>query len=298
MPGPDLNLLVTLDVLLTEGSVARAARRLRLSPSAMSRTLARLRATTGDPLLVRAGRRLVPSPRALELRDQVGPLVRAAHAALRPAVALEPARLRRAFTLRTGDGFVEAFGGALIERVAREAPAVRLRFLRRLDRDNDALRQGDVDLETGVVGRTTGPELRAVSLFHDRFVGAASAAHALFAADITAERYASAPHVAIVRDGRDRAPIDAALGTHGLARHIVASVDGFTPALVLARDAALVATVPERHTRALRAGLRAFELPVPVPPIEVSLLWHPRMDGDQAHRWLRTCVREVCAATS
>jgi len=85
MSGPDLNLLVTLDVLLAEGSVARAARRLRVSPSAMSRALARLRDATGDPLLVRAGRGLVPTPRALELADRVNGLVRDAQAALSPA---------------------------------------------------------------------------------------------------------------------------------------------------------------------------------------------------------------------
>src|SRR5687767_1333993 len=89
MSRPDLNLLYTLDVLLSEGSVARAARKLRLSPSAMSRSLARLRAATGDPLLVRAGRGLVASPRALELRDSVGQLVQGAHSVLRPAGRLD-----------------------------------------------------------------------------------------------------------------------------------------------------------------------------------------------------------------
>ncbi|MDF3241938.1 LysR family transcriptional regulator, partial [Pseudomonas veronii] len=92
---PDLNLLITLDVLLAEGSVARAAKRLRLSPSAMSRALARLRATTGDPLLVRAGRGLVPTPRALALREQVSQLVQGAQAVLRPAQALEMAHVGR-----------------------------------------------------------------------------------------------------------------------------------------------------------------------------------------------------------
>ena len=102
MSTADLNLLVTLDVLLAEGSVARAAQRLRLSPSAMSRALARLRATTGDPLLVRAGRGLVPTPRALELREQVGPLVQAAEAALRPVERLDLERLVRTYTDRHG----------------------------------------------------------------------------------------------------------------------------------------------------------------------------------------------------
>src|SRR5688572_30686610 len=126
MAKPDLNLLVTLDVLLAEGSVARAARRLQLSPSAMSRALARLRATTGDPLLVRAGRGLVPTPRALDLRGRVGPLVQDAEAILRPAEMLDLKQLVRTFTLRTRDGFVETFGPDLIARLGREAPGVRL----------------------------------------------------------------------------------------------------------------------------------------------------------------------------
>src|SRR5512147_527501 len=109
MATPDLNLLITLNALLVEGSVARAAHRLRLSPSAMSRALARLRATTGDPLLVRAGRGLVPTPRALELRERVGPLVQGAEAVLRPAEKPDLGRLARTFTLRTSDGFVENF---------------------------------------------------------------------------------------------------------------------------------------------------------------------------------------------
>src|SRR5688572_1616995 len=119
MTKPDFNLLVTLDVLLAEGSVARAARRLRLSASAMSRALARLRETTGDPLLVRAGRALVPTPRALELREQVSQLVQSSEAVLRPAAKLDLTKLVRTFTLRTSDGFVENFGPVLIARIVR-----------------------------------------------------------------------------------------------------------------------------------------------------------------------------------
>ena len=172
MSTPDLNLLVTLDVLLAEGSVARAARRLRLSPSAMSRALARLRETTGDPLLVRAGRGLVPTPRALELRERVGQLVQDAEAVLRPAETLDLKQLVRTFTLRTSEGFVENFGPDLIARVGEEAPGVRLRFVQKPDKDSAPLRDGTVDLETGVVGKTTGPEVRAQALvprpFHRR----------------------------------------------------------------------------------------------------------------------------------
>ena len=296
MSKPDLNLLTTLDVLLAEGSVARAARRMRLSPSAMSRALARLRETTGDPLLVRAGRGLVPTPRALELRARVSQLVQDGEAVLRPAEKLDLERLIRTFTLRTSEGFVETFGPDLIARVGNEAPGVRLCFVQKPDKDSAPLRDGAVDLETGVVGDTTGPEVRAQALFRDRFVGVVRKGHVLSRGRITPARYAGGRHIGVSRRGLDRGPIDDALQKLGLEREIVAIVGGFASALALARTSDLIASVPERHTEGLRAGMHSFPLPVPMPEITVSLLWHPRMDADPAHRWLRGCVREVCAA--
>ena len=295
MSHPDLNLLVTLDVLLTEGSVARAAKRLRLSPSAMSRALARLRETTGDPLLVRAGRSLVPTPRALELRERVGQLVRDAEAMLRPQETLDLKRLQRTFTLRNRDGFVENFGPELIARVGEQAPGVRLRFLPKQDKDSTLLRDGTVDLETGVVGNSMGPEVRAQALFRDRFVGVVRIGHPLCQGTITPARYAAGRHILISRPGLDRGLIDDALEPLGLERQIVTVVGGFSEALALARASDLIASVPERHTGNLRDGMQSFPLPVSVPEITISLLWHPRLDADPAHRWLRGCVRDVCA---
>jgi DNA-binding transcriptional LysR family regulator len=295
MTTPDLNLLITLDALLTEGSVARAAQRLRLSPSAMSRALARLRETTGDPLLVRAGRGLVPTPRALQLREQVSQLVQDAEAVLRPAEQLDLNQLVRTFTLRTSDGFVENFGPALIARLGDEAPGVRLHFLQKLNQDSTLLREGTVDLETGVVGDTTSPEVRTRALYQDRFIGVVRRGHALSKGKITPARYASGKHVLVSRRGRDQGPMDDALKPLGLVREIVTIVGGFSAALALARASDLIATVPERHTHNLRAGLYCFPLPVATPTITVSMLWHPRMDADAAHQWLRGCIREVCA---
>ena len=295
MTTPDLNLLITLDALLTEGSVARAAQRLRLSPSAMSRALARLRETTGDPLLVRAGRGLVPTPRALQLREQVSQLVQDAEAVLRPAEQLDLKQLVRTFTLRTSDGFVENFGPALIARLGDEAPGVRLHFLQKLNQDSTLLREGTVDLETGVVGDTTSPEVRTRALYQDRFIGVVRMGHALSKGKITPARYASGKHILVSRRGRDQGPMDDALKPLGLVREIVTIVGGFSAALALARASDLIATVPERHTQNLRAGLHCFPLPVATPTITVSMLWHPRMDADAAHQWLRGCIREVCA---
>ena len=296
MSTPDLNLLITLDVLLAEGSVVRAAQRLRLSPSAMSRALARLREATGDPLLVRAGRGLVPTPRALALRERVGQLVHDGTAALRPVAGLDLGRLVRTFTLRTSDGFVESFGPALVARVGAEAPGVRLRFVQKPDKDSAPLRAGAVDLETGVVDKATGPELRAQALFRDRHVGVVRAGHPLSRGRITRARYVAGRHVAVSRYGHEQGAIDDALHALGLARAIVAVVGGFAAGLGLARGSDLIASVPERHTGGLRAGMHSFRLPVATPELTVSLLWHPRLDGDAAHRWLRGCVRSACAA--
>lgn len=295
MQVPDLNLLVTLDVLLAEGSVTRAAGRLRLSPSAMSRALARLRDVTGDPLLVRAGRELVPTPRAVELRDRVAQLVQDARAVLRPVEALNFGQLRRVFTLRTSEGFVETFGPALISRVAAEAPGVQLRFVQKPDKDSKPLRDGLIDLETGVVEGDTGPEIRTQILFRDRYVGVARQGHELMTGPMTPARYAAAAHVAVSRDALAKGLIDDALAHAGVIREVSAVVGGFATAIALARSAGLIATVPERHTAGLRDGLVSFELPMPVAEFSVSLLWHPRMDADPAHRWLRGRVREVCA---
>ena len=295
MTRPDLNLLVTLDVLLAEGSVAAAARRLRLSPSAMSRALARLRATTGDPLLVRAGRGLVPTPRALELRGRVGQIVEDGEALLRPTQALDPKRLARTFTLRTSDGFVENFGPALMSRIGKEAPGVRLRFVGKADKDSAPLRDASVDLETGVVGEALGPEVRTQALFRDRFVGAVRKQHPLSKGKITVARYAAGRHVLVSRRGAEKGLVDDALDAVGLKRDIATIVSGFADALALARTCDLIATVPERHTGNLRAGLHSFPLPVEIPQMTVSMLWHPRLDADPAHRWLRGIVREICA---
>lgn len=294
MSTPDFNLLITLDALLSEGSVAGAARRLGLSQSAMSRALARLRKTTGDPLLVRAGRGLVPTPRALELQSQIGPLVDAAHAALTPQKPIDLSRLERTFTLRTGEGFVETFGAALIEQVAQQAPKVKLRFVAKPDKDSAPLREAYIDLETGVIDADMGPEIRTQGLYRDRFIGVVRKDHPLLDNEITAESYANARHIAVSRKGIEQGPVDRALQPLGLKRNLTTMVAGFATALSLTRSSDLAATVPETSTQALRAGLESFTLPFTAPEVTVSLFWHPRMDADPGHRWLRAVVHNIC----
>jgi DNA-binding transcriptional LysR family regulator len=299
----DLNLLIALDALLTEGSVVGAARRLGLSASAMSRTLARLRAATGDPLLVRAGRGLVPTPHATELRERVRNLAQDAQSVLRPAVAsLDLTELERGFTIRANEGFVEIFAAQLVAAVTAVAPNVRLRFAPKPDKDVRALREGLVDLEIGVLGKS-GPEVRLQTLFRDHFVCAVRDGHPLLGGGkITAARYAACGHVVASRRGHESGPVDEALAALGLSRTVVVVVPSFRAALAVASVSDLVALVTssffnatQRHrVRSDLAVVRSFPLPVGTEAITVSQMWHPRLDADPAHRWLRGLVLTTC----
>ena len=294
----DLNLLIALNALLSEGSVSRAAERLGLSESAMSRTLARLREATGDELLVRAGRAMVPTPRALALREQVKALVDEVAAVLQPAGPdLDLGTLGRLFTIRANDGFTEAFAHLLAARTAREAPGVRLRFAPKPDKDVRPLREGLIDLDVGVLGDSAGPEVRVQALYRDRFIAAVREGHPLLAeAGITPERYAACDHVVMSRHGRKEGPADVALAEMGLARNVAVTVPSFGAALSIAAATDLVALVPASYFERLRAQsrLRSFPLPMRTEQITISQMWHPRMDRDPAHRWLRGMVLELC----
>jgi DNA-binding transcriptional LysR family regulator len=294
MPTYDLNLLIALHALLSEGSVTGAARRLRLSASAMSRTLGRIRETFGDPILVRAGRSLVPTPRATELRERVSFLIEESQAVLRNKSALDLSALDRIFTIRANEGFIVEFGGSLLQMISEAAPAAGLRFAVKSAKDAKALREAQVDLDIGVLGET-GPEIRLQALLRDRFVGVTAPDHRLASGPITAKRYAAERHISVSRRGLAHGPIDEVLRAKGLRRAIAAVVPSFPGALALARQTALVANVPARQTVAAREGMFTFSLPFATDEVIVSMMWHPRLDADPAHRWLRSCVREICA---
>lgn len=298
----DLNLLLALDVLLAEGSVTVAAQRLGLSASAMSRTLTRLRAVTGDPLLVRAGRGLVPTPRAVALRDRVHDLTREARAVLRPQTdAIDIATLQRMFTIRASEGFLTFLAADVIAAVSRMAPRAGLRFVPKPDKDAGPLRDGIIDLEIGLAG-VAAPEMRTHFLFRDRFVGVARAGHPLLeAGPVTLAAYAACQHVVASRQGAAAEAIDDALAEHGLLRTVTVIVPGYPDAMRIVRHSDRLAVVPrsclghaDRPEDGLASGLGSFELPVTLPGFVISAMWHPRMDADPAHRWLRETVMGVC----
>jgi len=215
----------------------------------MSRALARLRETIGDPLLVRAGRSLVPTPRALALREQAHQLLQDVDAVLRPEQTIDLARLTRTFTLRTSDGFVESFGPGLIARVGEDAPGVRLHFLQKPDKDSGPLRDGRVDLETGVVESSLGPEVRTQALFRDRLIGVVRAEHPLGRGAVTTARYLAERHVQVSRSGFDDDAVDQRFLPPALKRRVAATiVSGFLSA----------ASRPRCRSRVSRTWWRRF----------------------------------------
>lgn len=296
MQSLDLNLLIALDALLAEGSVTRAAAKVGLSTPAMSRALGRIRSALGDPILARAGRRLVPTPRALALRPRVRALVAEAQALLRPEREISPELLERTFTIRASEVFAGAFAAEILRAVRAEAPRVVLRFAPEGEEDVEPLRDGRIDLDVGAIGQT-GPEVKVQALYRDRFVGAVRRGHPLMRGEVTPSRFAAHGHISASRRGRARGPIDDALRGIGLEREVALVVPGFYSALAAAAGSDLVASVPGSLAGLAEASfrVRTFPLPLAVDPVEVSLAWHPRFDADPAHRWLRGVVRSACA---
>lgn len=294
----DLNLLAALDALLEEGSVAGAADRLHVTSPAMSRTLGRIRRSTGDQILVRTGRTMTPTPYALSVRAHVHQLVEQAQAVLSPTRELDLSTLERTFTLRWNDSLVGACGPTLLAAVRGRAPGVRLRFAAESPTDTPELRRGEVDLETNA-GRPTSSEIRCENIAQDRFALAVRPEHPLCGGELTVERYANeADHITVSRRGRLSDPVDEQLAARGLVRRVVASAPTGIAALQFVRGSDLVVTVPELVTRAAAADLGLVLLPLPfeLPPIPLYLSWHQRYDDDRAHLWLRALVRTVVSA--
>lgn len=294
MQSMDLNLLMALDALLTEGSVTGAAERLQLSVPAMSRTLDRIRKMLGDPLFVRAGRGLVPTPRAEQLREPVHLLIAQAQQLLAKEHDFDVHAMRRVFTIRADDGAVALLAPLIIEKMAQLAPRSTIRFIGQGKQDVIALREGKIDLDIGVI-EDLGPEIMRQTLFQDRFIAVFRQQNPLTTeANLTAEALAQAQHVTVSRRGLLSGPVDIALAKVGLSRHINAVTQSFAEAILITRATNLVATVPDLLTLAMRDEMQQRALPFETPWVTISHAWHPRFNNDYEHKVLRQIVYEIC----
>lgn len=288
----DLNLLTALNALLEEGSVNGAAERLHLSQPAMSRTLGRIREATGDPILVRSGRGLTPTPYALSVQDQVRALVRQSGTILSPRRALELATLKRTFSLRCHDAVATAIAAVLIHALRFEAPLVRLRILPETSSDTHDLRQGQLDLELGSA-LPASAELVEEVVYHDQLVVAVRAGHAWCRSPLTAERFARGTFVIVTRRGRLRDPIDAALEVLALRREVAAALPSSTVAMSAVQASNMAVVLPAQMCGPLarRLGLRLLQLPLELRPVPLVMTWHQRQSLDAAHQWFRKTLQ-------
>lgn len=302
-PALDANLAIALNALLAENSVTRAAARLHTSPAAMSRTLGRLRRLLQDPLLVRAGQTMVPTPRAQALREEAAAVVRSLGALLSPGASVDPATLRSTFTLQAADLVGSALAPGLLRLAEREAPGVSFRIRAEELEGGPALRDGRIDLEVGSIDHVD-PETQVEELVTLRMMAAVRPGHPLAEGPLTPARLAAAQHVAVSRRGRFTGPLDTALAEHDLLRRVSVVLPSHLAAMALAARSDVVCLVPAALPGAVPTpltddadalGLRLLDVPVPLPPLIIGIAWHPRHTADGAHYWLRSAVRRVLA---
>jgi len=292
----DLSLLVALNALLEEQSVTRAAERTHVSTPTMSRTLGKLRRITGDPLLVRAGRTLVPTEHAVAIAPDVRRAVELGAAAFRPPGTVDSTQLDRVFTLRASDALIGAFGGLLVAHLQTEAPKVSIRFAGEGTESMAELRDGHVDLDLGVV-HTLDDGLESEILRTEFLSGVVRSGHPLTKGRVTARRLGAFGHLAVSRRGFRHGPVDVQLDRLGQERRVVATVPDFYPALAIVAATDLVTFAPAAIVgHGGISGLSTIALPFELPPIEVAQTWHRRFTHDPAHQWLRETIREVCGS--
>jgi len=298
LAGVDLNLLVAFDALMEERSVSRAASRLSLSQPGMSNALARLRKLFGDPLLVREGLALAPTPRAEALRQPVRDALAIIRGALDSPAGFDPANDRASCTVSCSDYSLLMLIGPLVRRLAAAAPGVTIRVLPRLPDPVRLLRDGTADLVIEPAEIMPEAQLASQRLFADRWLCCVWSGNAAVGERMTMDAYLRLGHLVYsMGRGQPASIVDQHLERSGVPRRIEFTVESFLLAPFLLEGTDLVTVVPERAVPHLRrtADIRVLEPPVPLPAITQTQWWHPRQTASPAHAWIRARIAEIAA---
>jgi DNA-binding transcriptional LysR family regulator len=291
----DLNLLLILDTVLAQRSVVRAARRLHVTPSAVSNALARLRAALGDPLLIRSGRGVVPTPRAAALAPALSRALRELDQAVH-GDAFDPATTDRELTLAIADAGQVVKLPQIVAALGHKMPRARLRVLS-IDTlfASGGLAGPEIDVAIGAGEK--GPGIHAQPLYEEQIVLVARARHPTIRSRVTKAQLAGLRHVEVqVAPGRGSRPLAASYAALGVARDIAAVVPTFTAAAAIVAGTDLVASLPSSLVNVLGPRLALRRVGTPLAPIEttINLLWHERTHQDPALR----AFRELLAAAA
>jgi DNA-binding transcriptional LysR family regulator len=295
--GHDLNLLLAMSVLVEESSVTAAAQRLHVSAATMSRTLARVRETFHDAILVQSGRHMVPTPRALQMQPRVSQILSAIGDLYRPRHELDFSGLKPRFRIRAADVVIGPYAEALLRALRADCPSATLVFTAESDGDDsEFLRQGGIDLYIGATASLR-PEIMRQTLFESHFRGVVRAGHPILLGDITPQALVAWDHIAVSRRGRRRGPIDEVLADQfGIERNVALLLTSFYAALHGLAQTDLILPAPDTVINSApleQLGLYAFPLSLDLAPVTIFQAWHPRHDTDQVHQWLRRTVMRV-----
>lgn len=292
----DFNLLRTFDVLYEERNVTRAARRLHVSQSTVSGTLARLRSLFNDPLFVRQQGGMLPTPRAETLAPRVRRLLVDLERALEPA-AFDPATAELTVAISANDYGQAVLLVPLIERVARLAPRLRLAIMPfEVAELGDKLAKREIDIAV-TVPEMAPPDYPARFLFADRYVGVVRQDHPVRGAEISLDAFCSYPHVLVSPTGGSFIGVtDKALLDVGRRRDVKISVPNFRLVFDLLQIGDFIAVIPEMTLRDRPPGVRKLELPIEVKGPDAIIVWHPRVQDDPAYVWLREQIVETAQA--
>ena len=302
----DLNLLKVFDAIMAEPSLTKAARQLALTQPAVSNALRRLREALGDELLVRKGRQLEPTVRALELWAAVRTALQQLQASLAPSV-FDPATATNTFVLTMADATAAELMPGLLAVITAQAPGVSLRVVPLTTRDpRRLLEEGQADLALGHFPAAVaalnsraqvGESLAFVQhrLFAGDYVCVMRRDHPLAQGPLTLERYCAARHLLVSFSGRAVGFMDEALRTLGQTRRIVLTVNQFFTAGKVVSQSDLLTVLPRHfvNVTGFADQLVLRELPFTAPRVQVDALWHQRQDGSSAHRWLREQIIEL-----
>lgn len=298
--GLDLNLLVAFDALMQERNVTRAARRVGLTQSAMSNALRRLRDMLEDPVLVRQGRTMVPTARAVEIEGPVRHALGVIRTALAPPPSFDPAESEHVFWLGGRDYMEVAILPDLAVRVAAHAPRVNLRFRHILGEPVlSLLEKGRFDVGIGYFGNLH-EQLHREVLFAERYVVVTRLDHPLVRdGELSLEAFTQGRHMLIAPFGGELGVVDSALASLGMSRRISLTVADFAAGPLIAAGSDLICTVPARvSSSAAKAGLpiQILEPPIDIPSTDISMCWHERSHHVPAQQWLRDQIRACVRA--
>ena len=286
----DLNLLVTLDVLLAERSVTRAARRLNYSQPSISVHLAKLRDIFEDPLLIPGSHGMMPTARAEALLEPLREALESLERAVTPARPFNPAESDRTWRAAASDSSASSILLPALAAIRAAAPATRLALVDLVpSRIAKQAEQGEIDLAFHA-GEGASPGLRRRTLFTERYVFAGRVGHPRLHSGLTLAQFCDLEHVIVSPEGGGFYGLtDDVLAKAGLARKVVLSVPHFLFMVSVLASTDLVAMVPSRLVRQTQT-LQVIEAPVQLPGYDMVMLWHERSHRDLAHQWLRETI--------